>query len=290
MKHGWAPLYILAAGSLWGTTGIFVRHFQVLGLGSMEIGLLRVAMGLLIVGVYLLLFHKDLLRIRVRDLWCFCGTGIASLFLMNLTYFSAMQHTSLAVAGVLLYTAPVFVMLLSALLFREVITGRKVLSLALAFLGCVLVSGLGSSDSVAPLGLCLGLGAGLSYALYSIFGRYAIMRGYRSWTITFYSFLLCTLASLLCCDKTAVVSVIFRSSQWIWIVLLGFVTSFMPYIFYSKGLEKIENSRASILASIEPVVAAVISVCIFQEPISWMAVLGILSVLAAIIFLSVRSG
>lgn len=288
MRQKTAPLSILAAGVLWGVMGIFVRHFNALGLGSMEIGTLRVLTGLLITGAYLLLRHRSLLRIRLKDLWCFLGTGICSLFLMNLTYFTAMQYTSLAVAGVLLYTAPIFVMLLSALLFRERITGKKLLALALAFCGCVLVSGLGTDSRVSAAGLLFGLGAGISYALYSIFGRYAIRRGYGSWTMTFYSFLFCGILSCFLCDWQQAAPVFSLPAELLWTLGLGFITAFAPYVLYSLGLESVENSRASILASIEPVVAAVVSVVVFSEPMSLTAACGIALVLAAIVLLSVQ--
>ena len=288
MKQQTATLSILSAGILWGVMGIFVRHFNAFGLGSMEIGTLRTLTGVLITGAYLLLRHRDLLKIRLRDLWCFLGTGICSLFLMNLTYFTAMQHTSLAVAGVLLYTAPIFVMLLSALLFRETITVKKILALALAFCGCALVSGLGTDSRISAAGLLWGLGAGISYALYSIFGRYAIQRGYGSWTMTFYSFLFCSALSIFLCDWQAVAPVVGQPIQLIWILGLGFITAFAPYVLYSLGLQSVENSRASILASIEPVVAATVSVVVFAEPMSLTAACGIALVLAAIILLSIH--
>ncbi len=286
MKQKTAPLCILAAGTLWGTMGIFVRHLQSRGLSSLEIGTLRTLMGVLITGVYLFLRHRSLLKIRLKDLWCFLGTGIVSLFFMNLTYFTAMKHTSLAVAGVLLYTAPIFVMLLSAALFREKITRKKLLALALAFFGCVLVSGLGSDSHVSLPGLLFGLGAGISYSMYSIFGRYAIRRGYGSWTMTFYTFLFCSVLNVFLCDWQLVLPVAAEPVELLWIAALGLVTAFGPYVLYSLGLESMDNGRASILASIEPVVAAVISVVVFRETLSLPAALGIALVLSAILILS----
>ena len=286
MKQKAAPLCILAAGTLWGTMGIFVRHLQSRGLSSLEIGTLRTLMGVLITGVYLFLRHRSLLKIRLKDLWCFLGTGIVSLFFMNLTYFTAMKHTSLAVAGVLLYTAPIFVMLLSAALFREKITRKKLLALALAFFGCVLVSGLGSDSRVSLPGLLFGLGAGISYSMYSIFGRYAIRRGYGSWTMTFYTFLFCSVLNVFLCDWQLVLPVAAEPAELLWIGALGLVTAFGPYVLYSLGLESMDNGRASILASIEPVVAAVISVVVFREALSLPAALGIALVLSAILILS----
>ena len=286
MKQRFAPLFVLSAGTLWGVMGIFVRHFNAVGLGSLEISLLRMTMGLVIVGIYLLLRHRELLKIQLKDLWCFIGAGIVSQLMMNFTYFSALQHTSLAVAGVLLYTAPIFVMLLSALLFRETITVKKVFALVLAFLGCVLVSGVGTDSRVSLPGLLYGLGAGISYAMYSIFGRYAIRRGYGSWTLTFYSFLFCAFSSIFFCDFRLIVPVAVQPVEWVWIFGLGLVTAFAPYVLYSKGLEAMENSRASILASIEPVVAAVVGVIAFHEVLTLPVTAGIVLVLTAIFILS----
>lgn len=283
MKQKIAPLYVLGAGSLWGLMGIFVRHFNTLGLGSLEIGALRMIMGLIVTGGYLALFHRELLKIRLKDLWCFAGTGIGSLLLMNWTYFTAMEHTSLAVAGVLLYTAPIFVMLLSALLFRETVTKRKIFALILAFGGCALVSGIGTDSQISGPGLLYGLGAGISYAMYSIFGRFAIQRGYGSWTITFYSFLFCAIAGAFVCDWHIAAAAV---AAPVWVLLLGVVTAFAPYVLYSLGLTAMENSRASILASIEPVVAALISVFVFHEPMGVLSALGMVLVLAAIVLLA----
>lgn len=288
MKNRLAPISVLTGGILWGTMGVFVRHFNRLGLAALDVGQIRMTAGLIMVGLYLALFHRELLRVRLRDLWCFVGTGVGSLLLMILCYYTAMEHTSLAVAGVLLYTAPIFVMLLSALLFRERITGRKLLALALAFTGCALVSGLGSDSRISPAGLLWGLGAGLSYAMYSIFGRFAIRRGYGSWTMTFWSFFFCALTGAFLCDWSAIGAVLTQPVQWGWSLLMGLVTAFLPYVLYSLGLVHMESGRASVLASLEPVVAALISVFWFHEPMGPGGILGIILVMTAIVLLSVQ--
>ena len=288
MKKSLGPVYVLAAGTLWGSMGVFVRHFNDVGLGSMEIAWFRILFGLMAVGTYLGLFHRELLKIRLKDLWCFLGTGIGSLFLLNLTYYTAMRYTSLAVAGVLLYTAPIFVMLLSALLFRERITKKKLLALGLAFLGCALVSGIGTGSQISTPGLLWGLGAGITYALYSIFGRYAIDRDYGSWTITFWSFVSALVCSCFCCDWSLVGQVWTQPVQLGWAAAMGILTGFLPYVFYGLGLERMEGSRASILASVEPVVATLFSVLLFHEPLGISGIIGMALVLGAIAVLSVQ--
>lgn len=267
--------------------GVFVRHFSAMGLASLDIAWFRVLVGLVVVGAYLFFRHRELLKVRLRDLPLFVGTGIGSLFLLNLTYYTSMEYVSLATACVLLYTAPIFVMLLSALLFRETITLRKLLALVLAFLGCALVSGLGGGVTSSTVGILLGLGAGLSYSLYSIIGRFILRRGYATWTMIFYTFLFCTLANCLTCDWSNIQMVLTQPMDLLWAFGLGIVTAFFPYVFYSKALERMEGSRASILASIEPVIAALFSVFLFHESLGLTGVIGMISVLAAIILLSV---
>ncbi len=135
------------------------------------------------------------MRVRLRDFWCFLGTGIGSIVFFNYCYFTAVRMMSLAAAAVLLYTAPAFVMLMSAVLFREKMTGRRVLSVLLTFAGCAFVTGFAGSG-ISASGILVGLGAGFGYALYTIFGHYAIERGYDSLTITFYTFLVAAVTSL----------------------------------------------------------------------------------------------
>ena len=280
---------VLAAGTFWGTMGFFARSLYAAGFGPLEVAQTRITTGLILVGLYILIFNRSQFKVKLKDIWCFLGTGIVSLLLFSTCYFSALNYTSLAVAAILLYTAPFFVMLLSLLLFREKMNGKKVFALLLAFTGCVLVSGVGGNEEISWIGILLGLGSGFFYALYSIFGRYAINRGYGAWTMTFYTFLFCSLGCAFLCDWQVIgSSVQADNSVLLWVLGLGFVTAFLPYVLYSMGLESMESSKASILASVEPVVSALFGVLVFHEALSVWGVLGILMVLGAIVVLNVK--
>ena len=172
-----AYLYIITAAICWGLIGLFVRTLAAQGFSSMQIVALRSLAAAICVTLPLLRSGSAALRIRLRDLWLFIGTGICSLVFFNYCYFNAMQQTSLAVAALLLYTAPVFVMLMSLLCFGEAFTRTKALALLLTFSGCACVTGVfGSSLTLTLSGLLYGLGSGFGYALYSIFGKYANIR------------------------------------------------------------------------------------------------------------------
>lgn len=267
--------------------GLFVRRLNAAGLQALEVMELRVLVGLALAGAYLALFHRERLRVRVRDLWCFFGTGVCSLLFFSWCYFTGMSMASLSVMGVLLYTAPAFVMLMSALLFRERLSAAKLIALAMTFAGCCLVSGLGGGTRLSGEALLLGLGAGFGYALYSIFSRFAINRGYDSWTITFYTFAFCAAGGIFLTDWRAIGGAVRAdSSLWLWISMLGLLTAFLAYLLYTRGLEGMESSRASILASVEPAVATVVGVLVFHEPLSVMNAAGIALVLGGIAVLS----
>lgn len=173
-----APFFILAAGAMWGSMGLFVRALGNIGCSSFEIVFLRSIVTAVCLFLVLAVRDRRLFHIRLRDLWCFFGTGVLSIVFFNLCYFTTIRLSSLAVAAVLLYTAPAIVIILSAFLFQEKVTHRKLAALILTLVGCICVSGMLSGDSTMTLmGFITGLGAGLGYALYSIFGRFAIERG-----------------------------------------------------------------------------------------------------------------
>ena len=101
-----AYLYIITAAVCWGLIGLFVRTLATHGFNSMQIVALRSLAAAICVTLPLLRSGRAALRIRLRDLGLFAGTGICSLVFFNYCYFNAMQQTSLAVAALLLYTAP----------------------------------------------------------------------------------------------------------------------------------------------------------------------------------------
>jgi DME family drug/metabolite transporter len=285
MNRKLAPVFVIASGCLWGSMGIFVRRLDGYGLSSMQIVTLRSCIAVLALWIGIACYNRKLLKIRLRDSWIFLASGCFSVVFFNFCYFKSITLTSLSVAAVLLYTAPIFVMLLSAVLFHEKLTKWKLVSLVLAILGCVLVTGvLQDTASVTPLGILLGLGSAVGYALYSVFGRIALMRGYHSLTITAYTFLVSAIGSLLLTDSRGIVKMYAAEpNMLLFSMLFALVTTILPYILYTFGLSGMQTGKASVLASIEPVTATVIGVLCFQERMSWGNALGIVLVLLALV-------
>ena len=276
---------VAAAGILWGTMGLWVRHLAGAGLlTTMEVVAVRAVGTCLMLWAAAALLKPSALRIRWKDLWCFAGSGLVSIVCFNYCYFTTIQRTSLGIAVILLYTSPIFVSILARIFFREPFTPLKCAALALMVVGCALVSGIGgAADALTPAGLLTGLGAGLCYALYSIFGCCAQERGYGSLTITAWTFLLAAAGIAPLVDWRHVGGVLSAEpARWGWCAGMVAVATILPYGAYTAGLARMEASRAAVLVAVEPVAATLLGVLLYHERLGWQACAGIALVLAAI--------
>lgn len=280
-----APLWIALAGCLWGSMGIFVRRFNACGISSMNIVFIRSLVTAAVIFLFAAVWKPKLLKVKLKDLWILAGTGLCSFVFFNFCYFSAISEMSLSVAAILLYTSPVFVMLLSALFFRERVTARKLAAIGVSILGLCFVTGLfGSAVTVSPMGIAYGIGSAVGYALYSIFSRLALNRGYAPLTMTGWSFAFAALFSGFFCDFSLFGAMYAaQPSMLAYTLIFALVVSVAPYLLYSYGLTGTENSTAAVIASVEPVAATVFGIVLFGEYLSASAIIGIVLVLAALL-------
>lgn len=282
---------IVGAGCLWGLMGLFVRNLDGFGLSSMQIVALRVIFTMLIMSAVTLICGKDLFRIKLRDWWCFAGSGICSIVFFNFCYFRTITLTSLSAAAVLLYTAPIMVMVMSLFLFKEKLTVRKVIAAAAAFSGCALVTGAADGSlALNGMGILTGLGSAFGYALYTIFGQLALNRGYKSITITLYTFIFASVGVIPFADIGGLAEKIRLHPQILaWGAVLAAAVTVLPYLIYTVGLTSVEPGKASVMATVEPVVATLVGAAVFCEPLSLVGVMGILLVAASLVLLNMPS-
>lgn len=279
-----AAASILAAAALWGIIGVWNRRLMAGGLSPYSIVVVRNCGGLVLLTAVMALRDRSVFRVERQHLKYFFGTGVVSVVLFTVCYFSCQEICSLAVASILLYTAPAIVVVLSAILWRERVTKKKLLALGLTLVGCALVCGVFSGAlTVTGGGIALGLGAGFFYALYSIFGRYALAH-YGPMTVTVWTFVFAGAASLVLV-RPAELAALAQPSMALTAVGLVVCSTVLPYILYTRGLARVEAGKASILASLEPVVASVAGVVLFGEPMSPLTAAGIVCVLAGVYIL-----
>ena len=276
---------ILAAAALWGIIGVWNRNLMAAGLSPTGIVVVRNFGGMLLLLAVFAVKDRSVFRMRREHVKYFFGTGIISVVLFTSCYFSCQKICSLAVASILLYTAPSFVVILSAMLWKEPVTKKKLLALALTLVGCACVCGVFDGGlTVTFTGILLGLGAGFFYALYSVFGRYALAH-YSSMTVTVWTFIFAGPASLVMLRPAEMRAVFTAPSAWLLAAGLVVFSTVAPYILYTRGLARVESGKASIMASLEPVVAALAGVLICGEPMGLLTLLGILCVLAGVYIL-----
>lgn len=280
--------YIALAASCWGLIGLANRNLLAQGLTPIMLVAIRPTVAALFFFLFLMATNRSALHVRLKDLWCFVGTGVLSLTFFNFCYTTAQTYMSLSAAVVLLYTAPVFVVLISAPLFKERITPAKVVALILVLGGAACSSGIIESDaSISFAGVAFGIMAGLGYALYSVFGRFALQKGYSSNTVSFYTFLFSAITSIALNNPAEVAQVSWTPTVVGWSLFLGIICCLAPYVLYTKGLAKVENGRASVIASLEVVVASLVSVAVFNEAATPAGILGVVLVIAGIAVMNV---
>ena len=217
----------------------------------------------------------------------FLGTGLLSIVFFNICYFLTIERATLAAASILLYTAPCFVMLMSAVFFHEKVTVQKLAALVLAFAGCVLVSGF-TGGQMSGFAVLTGIGSGIGYALYSIFGSVALKK-YQPFTVIFYTFLIASVGLVPFSAVTEISAVMIGSGSVIASGLaLGVLSTLLPFILYTGGLKELEAGKASVLAFAEPMVATIAGIVIFKEKVNMQNALGIVLIFAAILLLNMR--
>jgi len=282
------PALIILAGIFWGSMGIFVRRLGVYGFTSIQIVCIRLVLAAPVFSLILLFKEPTGFLIPLRDLPLFLGLGLGSVLFFAVCYFTAISMMPLSTAAILLYTSPIWIMLMSALFFREKVTTRKIVALLLAFAGCVLVSGL-TGGGLTAAGLLIGLGSGIGYGLYSILGTLALRR-HSPHTVTTWTFLFAALGSLIINHPTDIAAKFSAAPSRIDLLLLclltALVTAVIPFLAYTLGLHSVEASKAGILATVEPMVATLIGVFVFSEPLTFMSGLGVLLILAAVVLLN----
>lgn len=284
-----ASAAILGAGILWGCISLPVRRLSAEGFDPIQVTFIRLFCAALLLTLYTAIFQRKKLLIKLRSLPLFVGTGIISIVLFNCCYFYSMIKGEASVAVVLLYTSPVFIMLISRFIFCERFTLRKIAALLLTIAGCVCVSGfIGSGHSITPSVFIIGICSGLFYGLYTIFGKLALKKN-DSLTVTVYTFIFGVIGSLPLSRTGEMVKIISRNPGIVvTCMVIGVFCTLLPYLLYTCGLKYVQAGKAAVLATAEPLVGAVIGITIMGEGKGPVKIAGIFLILTAIVLLSIR--
>ena len=286
MKKSISYLFVILGAVCWGYIGVFNRLLASAGVETGNRVFVRNFFSFLLLTAVFAAVRRGVFRVRPRDLPIFMGSGLLSILTLSWVYLNCQMECSLAVAAILLYLAPSMVVVMGAIFWRSPITRRKTAALVLALVGCALVSGvIGGELTGTPRGLAFGVASAFCYATYTVFAHYGLAR-YDAYTMIYWTFFFAGLGSLVFLDWAALAPALVTARGVAGAAGLVLVATVLPYLFYTKGLEGVEGGKASILANVEPVVAALNGVVLYREKLSAWVLLGVACVLFTVVLLA----
>ena len=282
-----ALLQIILAGILWGTSGVFVHYLAPYGFTSLQMTFFRSTVSYVCMALYIFIHNKNLFKVSLKELLLFAGSGI-SFFLTATCYFYSMQATSISTAVVLMYTAPIFVMIYSVMFLNEKLTPKKTAAVLIMLMGCGLVSGIIGGLRFDVMGILVGFMSGLAYSSYNILTKIQMKNNSNPISAILYCFFFAVLAGAVFCGIDKIPQSIAKAPHITLplIVGMGLLTCISPYFLYTLALKKIPAGTATSLGIIEPMAATLFSVMIFNEPLSKASLCGIMLILGAVFMLA----
>lgn len=279
---------VLLAGVLWGTIGLFVKILEIVGASSDIISLYRVFFTFLVMfTIVLFKYGLRTLRVPLKTVALCASLGIVCNGIFNIFYSNAIIYGGVGLSAMLQNLAPVTTAVLSWMLFKENMNGKKIAALIINIIGCTLavMDDSFSLRGATVMGIVWGVLAGIFYGLTAIFGKIARDRT-DVMVVTTYSFLFATLF-LLGWNLIRGVNVIATGEIAFWGFLYGLVATSFPYLLYYHALNRItETSKVPILSSIECVVAVIIGVFLFKETVGIVNIIGFILVFVALLLLN----
>jgi len=275
-------ILIVGAAFFWGIMPIIAKFALANGSDGLTSAAMRAYVGAVVYIVYGFgtgAFKK----LKLKQLPFFLLNGFCSITMMYVGYLKSLEYIPAAMASAIVYTAPAFVIIFSRIIYKEPITKVKALAVLLTFGGCLLVVKMYDPASVGTniVGILYALAAGIAYSTLTLFGRKGV---------SLYDAELGSIMPAIC----GAVMMVFFKPPWtveipnvkllIAFIAIGVVGGFLPFLLYLKGMNcGVEGGNASVIATLEPVVTAVMSVIIYGEKMEWLQYIGMVVVLAGVI-------
>ncbi len=270
-------IMIFMAGVLWGTIGYFVKNLTGVGASSELTAFMRLFMGFWILAFVMICKGGiSMFKIDKSGLIYCMALGLLTQAMFNYLYNMSIGRVGVATASILLYTSPVFVCVMSSVLFKENINKQKIIALILNIFGCFLMVTGGSvaNFKLSFIGIILGLISAFLYSLVSIIGKIT-SSSIHPFTIVFYSFLFGWLSLGAYIRPWYTIIAVSSVEFWTYSFGFGLIPTVGAYLLYMGGLKKnLELARVPIIASVETVVATLLGVFIFRESIGVINTVG----------------
>jgi drug/metabolite transporter, DME family len=283
-------LAVVGAATLWGTLGLFAKILYAEGVSFESLVAVRASVGWAAVFLFVLATGGvKSLRVSGRDLASLIPLGLVGIGFFYLLYFYTIRESTVGTAAILLYSSPAFVVVLARLFLKEPLNAAKVLALAMTIGGVLLVAGAYAPANleVTPKVLLTGLLSGLTYGLYSIFGRPVAGRLSPS-VILSYALLFGAILLVVAAIPTFGTLAGLPAGSYALLFMLAVVHTTLGFALYTAGLGRLGAGRAAIVATVEPVVAGVLGTALLGEDVTFPKVVGALLVISGAALAQVR--
>jgi drug/metabolite transporter (DMT)-like permease len=289
--------YIGSAAFLWGISATlgraaFTGHLLPGGasLSSIDPLILSQSRATLSLAVLLpiLLMRRgtSTLRVPVRDLLQFFLLGILGVAVSNYFYYLAIQRTNVATAIILQYTAPVWVLLYTAVRGAQRPSLRRSGAVGLAVVGCALAVGFVGSGGfrLDKIGVTAALLAAFSFAFYNV-GGHKVLARYDRWKVLLWVLVATSTFWIFVNPPWKIVAAHYGRQQWEFMLVFSLVSVLGPFSCYFAGLQHLEPTRAIVASCLEPVFSIVIAAIVLGELVRPTQTVGIVLVLVAIVLI-----
>jgi drug/metabolite transporter (DMT)-like permease len=244
----------------------------------------RALAAFLLLAAYLVITQPKALRVRRADIPFLAVFGVIGMAGVHFTYFKTISLTNVATAILLEYLAPVIVLVVSVMFMGERFTWTLPAGVALSVTGCALVVGAigGEGLQVSAAGIAWGLTSAVFFATYTLMGTYAVDR-FSPWTLLVWALAFATLFWLVVLGPAKVFGIFSDGATALAVIYVAVMSTIVPFGAFLLALHYIEPTRATVTATLEPVLAGIAAYAIFGESLTTTQLLGAALVLAAIV-------
>lgn len=267
-------LMLITSMTIFGTLGLFVRNIPV---SSGELALYRAVLAALLIAVFLLMTKQKILFANIKkEVPLLLASGVA-MGINWILLFEAYKYTTVSVATLSYYFAPVIVTVVCPIFFREKLTAKQIACFVMSTLGLVMITDIGEIGIEKDfIGILFGLGAAVFYATVILLNKF--IKNVEGIHRTFWQFLSAIVILIPYVMMTSGVTVgSMNVTGWVNLLIVGLIHTGVTYCLYFSSLKELPGQKAAILSYIDPLVAVLISVTILGETMTvWQVIGGIL--------------
>jgi drug/metabolite transporter (DMT)-like permease len=280
--------YVMLAAVFWAASGSAAKFLFNSGLSPAQLVQMRTTVAAILLAIWIGSRRPSDLIIQRRDIWKILLLGIA-IAATQYTYYFAISKIQVAAAILLQYQAPVFVAIYALVFMRERLTGTLLVSLTGAILGCYLLVGGYKLDllHMNREGVIGGLASALCFAWYAI-GSAAAMRRYSAWTVVFYALFIAAVISNVLLSPFGAFLQPQGITQWVWVLFISVFGTVLAFGLYTRGIQMIRPTHASITATLEPITAGLLAYLFLNEAMEPFQIAGAAIVVGAVLLLQLK--